>query len=635
MALLMRQRQERVGGAVRALQDSVARIRAGVHRRGMARVNLGGEIGMLSNETPAWFWREGRSVLVVDVVESVRLIEEDEQGTVSRWLRLVEFMKREVLPGHGGRMVKSTGDGMLLEFDSATGAINAAFMTQGYSRDENAGVDAAAAMHLRMGIETSNLMVGSDDVYGKGVNMAARLASLAGPGEIVISAGVRDQITPDLHADIEDMGECFLKHVARPVRAYRVAPPGVGGQLLRLAATSQLLPSVAVIPFANADQPGPDPLGQILAEEMIRGLSQTPHMNVISRLSTAGFQSGTWTAREIGDKLSANHVLTGNLRTYGDKLFLSLELTEVRSQQVLWADMQSSTVDSILTGGQELVNNVAGQVAKAIVSHELQRARSQAIPTLDSYTLMLGAVAGMYRLSKSDFDHAREMLDAVIDRNPRAPVPRAWLGNWYVLRAQQGWTSDISENRRLAQDATARALDLDPDSAEALAIDGFVKTSLVRNLEEAETQYDRAIEHNPNNSLAWLLKGAMHSFRGEGGPAVGCADRALSLSPLDPQKYFYNCLAAGSYLADHRYDEALGLINASLRHNRTHTSSLRVKAVIEWRLGREDAARETVRRLLELEPQFRVSTWRRTNPAGKYSYGDLVADVLLKAGAPD
>jgi class 3 adenylate cyclase/TolB-like protein/tetratricopeptide (TPR) repeat protein len=597
-----------------------------------AAINKG--LATAGEEAPSWFWRQGRSVLLVDVVDSVRLIEVNEQDVIARWLAIVDYVRQQILPRQGGRIVRPTGDGMLMEFESVTGALNTAFAIQEFSARQNRGLAPGAALYLRMGIETGDLMVGTDDIFGRSVNLAARLSTLAGPGEIVISAKVRDQLTPDLHADVEDLGECFLRGVPRPVRAYRVGPPGQMG-LLRHVSVEQLLPTVAVIPFASSDHQGPDPIGQIFAEEVIRGLSQTPHMNVISRLSTSGFQGAQMTAREIGEKLGANHVLTGVVRLISGRIFLSLELTEVRSQQVLWAELIQGQMDTILTGGQEMVHQVTEAVARSIVTHELKRARSQPIPTLDSYTLMLGAVAGMYRLSKSDFDYSREMLNAVIDRNPRAPVPRAWLGNWHVLRVQQGWSDDPQAERRSAEAATGRALDLDPDCAEALAIDGFVKTNLVRDLEQGEEQYDRALQNNPNNSLAWLLKGAMHSFRGDGGPAVSCADKALALSPLDPQKYFYNCLAAGSYLADGQHEKALELIRASLRHNRTHTSSLRVQAVIQWRMGDVVEARQTVQRLMELEPNFSVSRWRRTNPAGKYPYGDEVAEVLLKAGAPD
>ena len=167
-----------------------------------------------------------RTVLVVDLVESVRLIDQDEEGAVARWRGVVDRVKNDVLPAHGGRLVKSLGDGMLLEFPRVQPAVNAAFAIQQTCNRANVGVAPQRQMLLRMGVQVSELIADEHDVYGRGVNLAARLTTLAGPGEIVVSASVRDQLTPMLDADVEDLGECYVKHLAQPVRAYRLGPPG-------------------------------------------------------------------------------------------------------------------------------------------------------------------------------------------------------------------------------------------------------------------------------------------------------------------------------------------------------------------------------------------------------------------------
>ena len=194
--------------------------------------------------------RASRAVLIVDVVESVRLIEQDEEGFVSRWLAVVEQVRSQIVGELGGRLVKSLGDGMLLEFDDVRSAVSASFAIQHVSHRANLNEPSPRHILLRMGVEISDVIIDESDVYGRGVNLAARLATLAGPGEIVASANVRDQLTADLDADIEDLGECYLKHLAQPVRAYRVGPPGPRPVIEAGMLQGDLLPALAVVPFS-------------------------------------------------------------------------------------------------------------------------------------------------------------------------------------------------------------------------------------------------------------------------------------------------------------------------------------------------------------------------------------------------
>jgi class 3 adenylate cyclase/TolB-like protein len=283
--------------------------------------------------------RRTRTVLIVDMVESVRLIEEDEEPAVTRWLSLIDFAEAHVLPQHQGRLVKSLGDGMLVEFGDVRSAASAAFAIQQQCARANSGLPAERQMLLRMGIAVSGVFVGRHDIYGRGVNLAARLATLAGPGEIVISAEARDQLTPALDAEIGDLGECYLKHIEQPVRAYRIGPTGPRPVVEPGARLGPLLPSIAVVPFAPLGQADEQCLlGDVLAEEMIKGLSRSPHMDVISRLSTRAFRARQFTFEDIDQHLDANYLLSGTYRTDGDRLTLSLELAEVKSQRVVWID---------------------------------------------------------------------------------------------------------------------------------------------------------------------------------------------------------------------------------------------------------------------------------------------------------
>lgn len=579
--------------------------------------------------------RATRAVLVVDVVESVRLIEQDEEGTISRWLGLVRQIEKDLLPANKGHLVKSLGDGLLLEFTDVRTAVLAAFAIQQASDRSNVGKPSDRRMLLRIGIEVGKVIIEDHDVFGHGVNLAARLAALAGPGEIVVSASVRQQITPDLDADVEDLGECFLKHVTGPVHAYRIGPPGARPVPRLPTPIGNLLPTLAVIPFkGRAVSKQHRVLGEILAEETIRSFSRSSDLNVISRLSTTAFRGRVVSLAEIREHLNANYVLSGVFHVHGDQVALETELADAKSSQVVWSKLIKGQLRGIIAGEQEVVAQLVADVRSAVALRELKHAKLQTLPTLDSYSLLMGAIALMHGRSQDDFKRAYKLLEALIDRVPRQPIPQAWLAKWHVLQVQQGWASDPKQTAQRALASARRALDADPQSSLALAIDGMVHTNLLKRLDIAEERYGLAIEANPNDSLAWLLKGTMHAFRGESVPAVEGTQHALSLSPLDPMRYFYDSLAATALNAAGKFESALEIAKRSLRANRSHTSTLRTIAIAEWQLGRKDQARQAVQELLRLEPSLTVSGFLERSPAADYETGKEWSAVLEKAGLP-
>jgi adenylate cyclase len=592
---------------------------------------------------PAWLTpllgpcieRAVRAVLVIDVVESVRLIEQDEEGVIARWLGLVNHVEADLLAAGEGRLVKCLGDGMLLEFLDSRSAVASAFAIRHAAKRLNFGLPAERQMLLRMGIEISDVIIESRDVYGHGVNLATRLASLAGPDEIVVSARVRDQITPILDADVEDLGECYLKHMQQPVRAYRIGPPGPRPLIQPGFSLEELRPTLAVIPFANRHAaPEHQVLGEVLAEEMIRELSLSSDLNVISRLSTTQFRGRQVTLAEINAHLHTDYVLSGTYRIDGARIRLDAELAEANSAHVIWARRFTDQITGILGGEQEIIGQVITDVRAAVMSTELRRARSQPLPTLKNYSLWMAAVILMHRMSLRDFEEAHKLLQALIGRATRQPIAQAWLANWHVLRVQQGWSRNPAQDAQLALDCTKRALDADPGCSLALAVDGFVHTNLLKRLDVALQRYKLAIETNPNNGLAWLLKGTLHAFMGDGREAVENTQRALRLSPLDPHRYFYESLAATACNSAHQYRESLELAQHSLRSNRCHTSTLRTLAIAQWELGLRDEAKKTGQELLTLEPNLTVSGWLERSPSAPYRTGRQWMKVLQAVGVP-
>lgn len=577
-----------------------------------------------------------RTLLVFDVVESVRLTEDAEEHYVAQWRALLQRICSEVLPAHGGQVIKTLGDGLLVEFPRVAAGVQSAFEIQRVAREAATSQPRERQIWLRAGVHVAEVIVDERDLYGHGINLAARLTTLARPGEVIASADVRDLLTPPLDAEIEDLGECFLKHMRNPVRAYRLSPPGEAVRLEPAASSSsELLPTLAVIPFwSRSGDPQHDLIGEVLADEIIAGLSRSGQLNVISRLSTTALRGRATTLEEVGRTLRAHYVLAGSYQVSGRRLVMLAQLTETRSGQVLWSGDLKGSVAALLNGHDELVDEALAAVSAAIMTREVRRAQYLQFATLENHALLFGGIALMHRLSRSQFDRARELLATLIERAPRQAVPQAWLAKWHVLNVQQGWAADPQAAARSALNATQRALDLDPECSLALAVDGFVHTNLLKRLDLGLDRYDRALAVNPNESLAWLLRGTLHAFRGDGEVAVEETQRALRLSPLDPLRYFYDSLSATAALSAGRYEAALDLARRSLRANRTHASTLRVMVVAQWQTGDESGARATAAELLRIDPGFTVDGFLRRSPAGGAALGTLAAGVFEKAGIP-
>lgn len=582
------------------------------------------------------FQRVNRAIMVVDVVESVRLVACDELSTIERWLDLVRRIETKVLPQHLGRVVKSLGDGLLVEFADARSAVAAALAVQQEATAAEQRVPAEKQIRLRVGIEVSDLIADARDVYGHGVNMAARLATLAGPGEVVVSATMRDRLTLGIDGDLKDLGDCFVKNLKEPIRAYRVGPPGAGLRLIEGASAGPLLASIAVVPF---DGPPDDPefqiLGDVLADDVIETLSRSQSINLISRLSTSAFRGRHSNVAAICHHLKAHYVLSGSYRRWGGSVRLATELVDCSTAAVVWAQSFEFKISDVEAQKMEVVAELVQKITTSVAREELRRARLMPLPNLHAHTLLLAAVTLLHRNTLGDFNLARDLLQELISRVPRHPIPQAWMAHWQVLKVQQGWSNDILRDGNIAMDHTRRALDVDPDCAPALTIDGLVNTHFLKRLDVAQERYEQAVEANPSSALAWLLKGTLHAFMDQGAPAVADTTRALALSPLDPHRYYYESLAATANLAAGNNQRALHLAQRSLRSNRKHTSTLRVILNAQWRLGQHEAARETTAELLKLEPGLTVSGWLNRTPSASYKLGKEFAEVLRSVGVPD
>lgn len=462
------------------------------------------------------------------------------------------------------------------------------------------------------------------------------LLERARPGQTLATVTVTQQLVHKLDGDLRDAPAEDAPDSPPTQRFFDLMPPVASlPDLPQASASPRLKPTVAVVPFAAyARQAEAVSLGDILSDQAIAALSRSPALHVISRLSTLPFRDRSVSVAEIGRTLAADFVVSGRYWTVSGRLHLLVELADASTSQVLWTQPLQDHELAVLQPDSALLQQLVSGVVRAVYAHEMAQLRGAALPSLASHTLLLAGINLLYRLSPRDFSLAHDALQAVHQRAPRHAAPLAWLARWHLFRVVQGWSDNRDVDGRLAMDHANRALDLDPDSSLALTMLGNVHTSYLKDLDRAEWLYDQALALNPNESLAWLQKGNARSFRGDGTNALAFAQRAVSLSPLDPASHFYLTILAGAALTAEDYGQAIEAATASVRLNQTHLSSHRVLAIALAMSGRLDEARASVRQVLQLQPGLTVADYVAQSPAGARALTRTFADALQRAGLP-
>jgi adenylate cyclase len=557
--------------------------------------------------------REQRVIVVCDVVESVRWMEHDEDNAITRWSQFAAAVRSRIAPEHAGSVVKSTGDGLMLEFESAPQAVAAANAMQKLSSEGNAGFEPERQMHLRVGIHQAQVRRDAHDLYGHGVNLAARISTLAGPGEIIVTPEVRDHLTDSLDGDIEDMGECYLKHLSEPQRVYRVSV-GVKQELLQRDKSyenmADLRPIVAILPFQGITA-GFDSFGDYLADGLIHKLATVSSLRVMSRLSTASLKQRTINCFGENNVLKAQYVVTGSFAIFGSKVTLNLELAHCQSSDVVWSERLTSELTAYFAEDSDELNRLAAGVIARIVEAELRHASESNIPNLTSYSLMLSGITLMHRHGRDDFEKSQKFFQHLIDRHPKAPQPKAWLAKWYVLRSVNAWHSNLQEDAKRALDLTQRAVDQSQANSLSLAMMGYVYTHMLGQPERGLECLQQAVEASPSEPMAWLFRAVIHATGLDPSQAVSDAHQAHRLSPLDPLQYFFQSIQASAYLSAHEPDSAIKSAQTSLRLNCMHLPTYRVLLTAQYEAGDMQSAIDTAHQLKKLAPNFSLAEYRR------------------------
>jgi class 3 adenylate cyclase/tetratricopeptide (TPR) repeat protein len=591
---------------------------------------------MIEQATPSAAVTHRESAFVfVDVADSVALMEKDPERFVERWRAFVEAVKHE-LPARGGRVVKLMGDGMLLEFASSIGAVECALALQARVESVNEDVPLDRRVELRIGVHASEVLVDEVDMYGKGVNLGARLMGLAAPGETIISASVRDQVTDGLGVVLEDLGDRWLKGMGSPVRAFRAWPPGaLPEHSLRTRMLAGSRPSIAVLPFRVLSSDAAHAfLGDLLAEDLIGALSVQSELVVISRLSTAPFRNRFYEPRNVAEILGVRYAPSGTLQASGMRVRLIAELSDVEAGEAIWADRFDGQLTDIFELQDKLSHDIAARVVPLLRQRELMRARSKRPENLTAYERTLRAVDHLHKSSPNDLELAKAMLEAAIASDPNYAAPHAWLARYYVRRVGQGWSTDVPSDTTAAYRHAEAALERDDTDSWVLSVNGLVAAYLDNDLDKALGIYNRALTINQSNPSAWVWSTSALTWLDRAPEAVLRAPKAIELSPFDPNLYSFTAVAAVAHLAVGDYDKAIEFGKTSLRQNAMFTSTHKMLSVALSLAGRMDEARAAVQNLLKLDPTLTVRSFLQQYPGRDTAHAAGFAAALASAGVP-
>lgn len=574
--------------------------------------------------------RQG-AVVVVDLVASVRQIEQDEFGTIARWVNFVRAVKSQLLTQFSGRLVKSLGDGLLIEFPDVQRAIHASLAIMQAARRPDADLS------LRIGVEAGTFLSDAHDIYGSMVNRAARLMVRAGPGQIIVSQAVRNAAFPMPGLHFSDAGIGKFKHAENPVRAF-IMQPAHSFAVDRPPAPLQpalMVPTLAIFPFESRHLPSDVAvLGDILCEELINGFVQSHCLNVIARQSAEMFRAQGDVHSSAREALNAHYVLTGSIVNDHGGLLLRTELVDTGSGLCIAAERCPIKIRDDFAYYRDALQQLRALIWQAIHGHELELNRQCPLEKVSSHAMLIMAIDKMHQLTLPAFEEAERILDAVMEREPSHMASLAWKAHWFHMRIQQGWSSDVMKDMRSASDLCKKAVDRDPESSLALAVGGLMATVMERRYDLGERYSEQAVALSPNDPRAWLYHGAVHIFTDDGVKAVQATMRAKYLSPLDPYEYIFDSVAASAYFVKQDYESCCIFAERAYRQNKRHASTLRIRAAALHHTGRQAEAQAAAAEMMQQEPGLTISGWKQRSPAADASSGRDLCMAFAALGVP-
>jgi adenylate cyclase len=528
------------------------------------------------------------AILAADVAGYSRLVAADEEGALRRFGVHLREVIEPCVSEHGGRVFKTTGDGLLVEFGSAVSALRCALSVQTAVAERNAPVEADARLEFRIGIHTADVVIEGDDIFGDGVNIAARLEALAEPGGICVSARVQEDTQGRLEAAFEDLGELALKNIPRPVRAYRVRVGEAAPAEARAALPLPAKPSIAVMPFHNmSGDPEQEYFADAITEDIVTALSRWRWFFVIARDSSFAFKGRTGDAGRVGQELGVRYVLEGSVRRAGQRVRVTALLVDAATGAHIWADTFDREMVDIFSLQDEITEQVVGAIEPAMLHSEGARVARKNPHDLTAIDCFQRGMWRLYKMSRADWEAALELFRQAIERDPDLALGHIGLARALYGAAIYGWSDQPKADIIDSYASALTAIRCDPRDAYGYFAAAGAALYLGRHREALEAAR-KTIALNPNFAFGHFRLGQVLIFSGRAKEAIAPIARSLRHSPYDPQLGPMHSMLALAHFHAGEFAEAAAEAEAGLRLGYSPAAQVMAAALV--RLGRLDEA---------------------------------------------
>jgi TolB-like protein/Tfp pilus assembly protein PilF len=582
--------------------------------------------------TQEGFKRKLTAILSADVVGYSRLMDDNEEATI-RTLNEYRTSITSLIQQHRGRVVDAIGDNLLAEFTSAVDAVNCSVATQMDLAERNAKLPYERKMEFRIGVNVGDVIDEGGRIYGDGVNIAARLESLAEAGGICISGRVYDQVENKLDLAYSYLGEQKVKNITRPIRIYVVR---IGSDVTKSEVGRKhdppAKPSIAVLPFLNmsgdVDQ---EYFSDGITEDIITALSRFRWFFVIARNSSFIYKGKTIEVKQVAEDLGVRYVLEGSVRKAGKKVRITAQLIDAPSGYHIWAERYDRDIEDIFAVQDEITQNIVRSVGPEFLSAEMKRAQRKDVRNLDVWDYIMRASSHHGRYTKKDATEAQSFLRKAIGLDPMSPEDFCLFSFTHLMQVQFGWSESTAQSIKEAEKMAQSAVAIDDRDAWAHTALGLVDL-ISKRYDDAVCRLEKAIDLNPNLANAYGALGQARALAGEYEAAITHINKAIRLSPHDPfVVYWFGHLGVAAF-ADERYEDACYWGRKTIQQNPNFPGGHRLVAASCGQLGRTKEAAHELKELLLLMPGMAADDVRKQVPFKKSIDMERYIEGLRKAG---
>lgn len=573
------------------------------------------------------------AVLCADIAGYSALIGADESGTVAA-LKGHQTAVLQLLQRYGGRVVDLAGDGIVAEFSSTVGAVEAAVAMQALMAERNADVPVKKRMIFRVGVNQGDVVHDDAHIYGDGINVAARLQQIAEPGGVYVSSKVFEEVRDRMKTGFRDLGERELKNIARPVRVFEVVTGNARStKSPEFGPVTPRRPSVAVLPFANM---GGDAEQEYFAdgvvEDIITALSRFRDFAVVARNSSFVYKGRAVDVRQVARELGVRYVLEGSVRRAKDRLRITAQLVDAATGAHLWAEKFDGKLDDVFEFQDQITSKVASLVEPTIRWAEIERSRRERPDSVEAYDLYLRALPMHLSQTRDANAEAIALLLRAIDLEPNNPTYLVYAGNAMLHRSTMGWPAIGNDDTALGIELVERALANARDDAVALSLSSMMLIHNLRDYDRGLVLTQRAVETNPNNLTVMIFAGITHLHLGNLDDAIAFSEHAIRLSPSLDGAHWPLTAIAHAQLVKGNYEESLNWAKRSVSANPSFVCTYWMLVAANAHLGRMDEAKRHLATLKRLSPGVTVARVWAAQPQKDASRLEAMLQGLRLAG---